>query len=361
MSRSQRFLLLIGTVALSAFETQAIDNRVFGVAYAASSLNGVPEVDTHSIDQGSPSSGSASAAAGTNPGSLGHARASMNVSSTSQLIFTGNGEVELGQQVPSTGYTEGNSEWGVDHTVKLVFPDLVPVAGKSYFLECAFRIDAPIVTLQSDRNGCESHLGIAIAMPNGDGLNPPANAVKSLQTSYDTNSASWIVVQTKNTLPDNGLLKFRLEVVGRGLPNGSIEMSTAFLVQTRGRMTIHSGPIGKAPQQRAAVSIQRMVWQEPKLVDEGGNSIPLRRALAQEGVDLAFGSDVRPTMELALYPGLTISGEIGGTYQIQFRTNLADLQWQLLKEVTLTQSPWLYLDTEATSTGERRFYRIIKP
>ncbi len=82
------------------------------------------------------------------------------------------------------------------------------------------------------------------------------------------------------------------------------------------------------------------------------NQSPEFIAIACEGVGL----------NLALYPGLTITGSVGCRYRIEYTTflnpNPAMTVWTALTTLTLASSPFLYVDTTAPATGTR-FYRAV--
>ncbi len=62
---------------------------------------------------------------------------------------------------------------------------------------------------------------------------------------------------------------------------------------------------------------------------------------------------------LALYPGISIQGNIGSTYRIEYADRLGDTnQWSLLATVTLDRTPYLFIDT-ASKGATNRFYRAI--
>jgi formylglycine-generating enzyme required for sulfatase activity len=64
---------------------------------------------------------------------------------------------------------------------------------------------------------------------------------------------------------------------------------------------------------------------------------------------------------LELYAGLTIIGEIGETYAIDYVTDLADpaeSDWRCLEYLQVTASPYLWTDQSSPATG-RRFYRAV--
>ena len=68
---------------------------------------------------------------------------------------------------------------------------------------------------------------------------------------------------------------------------------------------------------------------------------------------------------ISLYPGLTISGDVGKTYDIQTTTNLSQTNtWLTVTNLTLLQPAQLWIDTRTdTTSGDapRRFYRVSDP
>jgi formylglycine-generating enzyme required for sulfatase activity len=79
---------------------------------------------------------------------------------------------------------------------------------------------------------------------------------------------------------------------------------------------------------------------------------------------------VRPTMqwsglfgvhEIKVYSGLTLIGEIGKVYSIEYVTDLSDpaeSDWRCLEYLQLPASPYLWADKAAPATG-KRFYRTV--
>ncbi|HAB17516.1 MAG TPA: hypothetical protein PLX89_07500 [Verrucomicrobiota bacterium] len=62
-----------------------------------------------------------------------------------------------------------------------------------------------------------------------------------------------------------------------------------------------------------------------------------------------------PQMAIRLIPGITVSGEIGGIYRIEFQEDVND-SWQLLRLVVLSRPDEEFFDYEAR--GRSRFYRV---
>ena len=68
---------------------------------------------------------------------------------------------------------------------------------------------------------------------------------------------------------------------------------------------------------------------------------------------------VAPGLSVATYPGLTVTGSVGSPHRIEYRSNLEPTNtWHTLTNTTLPMSPWLFIDTQAT-TGQSRFYRAV--
>jgi hypothetical protein len=61
-----------------------------------------------------------------------------------------------------------------------------------------------------------------------------------------------------------------------------------------------------------------------------------------------------------LQPVVTIEGTIGAKYQIQAATNLHAPLWTTLTNITLSNSPTLFLDTNFTGNLQQRVYRAIR-
>jgi hypothetical protein len=81
-----------------------------------------------------------------------------------------------------------------------------------------------------------------------------------------------------------------------------------------------------------------------------------RPAWSAQFDDFQFTPD--PGLDVHMYAGLTLSGSIGTTYEIQYSTNVNGPTWQPLADITLTNSPYLYFDTNSAS-APKRFYRAV--
>ena len=68
-----------------------------------------------------------------------------------------------------------------------------------------------------------------------------------------------------------------------------------------------------------------------------------------------------PELDVQTYAGLTVTGEIGKVYSIEYVTDLTDpaeSDWRCLEYLQLPASPYLWADKSAPATG-RRFYRAV--
>ena len=70
-------------------------------------------------------------------------------------------------------------------------------------------------------------------------------------------------------------------------------------------------------------------------------------------------SAVLSLLSLNMYAGLTIVGQSGGTYQIDYKNNLSATNWTSLTNIVLPSSPYLFIDTTSPSSASR-FYRASK-
>ncbi|GEM_PF-2061846 len=73
-------------------------------------------------------------------------------------------------------------------------------------------------------------------------------------------------------------------------------------------------------------------------------------------VDVA--TPLRSTMEIAMYPGLTLRGEPGTTFEIEYAESVDAIEWNFLTSITLESNVLMWFDTTATAAS-RRFYRAV--
>ena len=66
------------------------------------------------------------------------------------------------------------------------------------------------------------------------------------------------------------------------------------------------------------------------------------------------------SLSIQTYAGLSITGDVGRVYTVQYKTNLAQAEgWRGAGIVQLASSPYLWVDTSAPATG-LRFYRAVE-
>ena len=68
-----------------------------------------------------------------------------------------------------------------------------------------------------------------------------------------------------------------------------------------------------------------------------------------------------PPLTVNMYAGLTIYGQIGNTYEIDYCNDLSTSNWTALTTMVLSNSPCLYIDTNSTYFSQRYYRRVIQP
>jgi hypothetical protein len=63
-------------------------------------------------------------------------------------------------------------------------------------------------------------------------------------------------------------------------------------------------------------------------------------------------------LSLNMYAGLTIAGQVGDTYQVDYRTSLTGSNWTTLTNLVLPSNPFLFIDTNSPYSPQR-FYRAV--
>jgi hypothetical protein len=67
-------------------------------------------------------------------------------------------------------------------------------------------------------------------------------------------------------------------------------------------------------------------------------------------------------LTLQMYAGLTIDGEIGQTYRIEYLSLLGEQNdWLPLATVTLTNTPYLFIDRQAPLSAQRFYRALLSP
>lgn len=62
---------------------------------------------------------------------------------------------------------------------------------------------------------------------------------------------------------------------------------------------------------------------------------------------------------ISTYPGLSLVGLVGTTNRIDFKTDLSATNWNVLTNLILPSSPYLFIDPTPATTG-KRFYRVVE-
>ena len=66
-----------------------------------------------------------------------------------------------------------------------------------------------------------------------------------------------------------------------------------------------------------------------------------------------------PVLSIRTYAGLELQGIVGENYRIDFSTALPPVDWQVLTNIVLPSSPYLFFDTTGPVVGQR-IYRAVK-
>jgi len=69
--------------------------------------------------------------------------------------------------------------------------------------------------------------------------------------------------------------------------------------------------------------------------------------------------DTVPEMRVRAVPGITVSGEVGGVYRMEYKDGLPGGEWKLLRLVALAAPEEEFFDYEAR--GRERYYRVVVP
>ena len=60
-----------------------------------------------------------------------------------------------------------------------------------------------------------------------------------------------------------------------------------------------------------------------------------------------------------MYAGLTISGQVGDTYEIDYVNNLTNTNWTVLTTFVMSNSPCIFFDTNSIFFSQR-YYRALR-
>lgn len=81
-------------------------------------------------------------------------------------------------------------------------------------------------------------------------------------------------------------------------------------------------------------------------------------SIYQSGAFATVSNPPPTTLAISTYPGVTINGTAGLTYQIQYTTNL-NSSWLTLTNFVLPYSPYIWVDTSSPVVGQR-FYQSVQ-
>lgn len=70
-------------------------------------------------------------------------------------------------------------------------------------------------------------------------------------------------------------------------------------------------------------------------------------------------ADPEPVIGIQMYAGITIRGETGENYEIQYSETVESPNWTPLEVINLSESPYLYID-RTSPAHKKRFYRVVK-
>jgi hypothetical protein len=84
------------------------------------------------------------------------------------------------------------------------------------------------------------------------------------------------------------------------------------------------------------------------------------RVTASNSLGTASASATLSLLSLQVYAGLTICGPAGAVYRIEYTDQVNTSRWQLLTNLSLPSSPYLFIDRDSPNQP-MRFYRAITP
>ncbi|HMJ90223.1 MAG TPA: hypothetical protein VK530_10425 [Candidatus Acidoferrum sp.] len=174
---------------------------------------------------------------------------------------------------------------------------------------------------------------------------------------YDTNilASSDGIIWTKHGRPDDFSYDFNVLIFGGGLFVATAQNNT------NGNPSVLSSADGIDWQVHAVTTnssdfpfIYGLAYGLGTFVAVGESSL-----LAQSDPFTNAPVAAPAGLTLRQYPGLTITGTVGGVYAIQATADVTQSNgWQTLHTLTLPYSPCLWFDTQADAPA-KRFYRAV--
>jgi len=95
-----------------------------------------------------------------------------------------------------------------------------------------------------------------------------------------------------------------------------------------------------------------ITYGQGTFIGSAGNS------LYQSGIMASPSNSLAASLAISTYPGITVNGTPGLTYQIQYATSL-NSNWMVLTNFSLPFSPYLWIDISSPVSGQR-FYRSVQ-
>ena len=126
------------------------------------------------------------------------------------------------------------------------------------------------------------------------------------------------------------------------------EVSQLYAIESKPPIAITTHP--SADRINYGVSASAVALGTKALASQGG--------LYQSSLIASTANQTATTLGIAAYAGVTINGSVGQTYQIQYSTSL-NFDWTAATNITLPYSPYVWVDTSTTVTGQR-FYRSVQ-
>lgn len=94
--------------------------------------------------------------------------------------------------------------------------------------------------------------------------------------------------------------------------------------------------------------------------DNGSYRVIVKNAFGEAFSDEAVVTVLDPEIGVMLFTGITVTGAVGGVYQIDATPSLTQPTWTPLTQLTLTNSPQVWIDIESGTNTAPRYYRSVR-
>lgn len=94
--------------------------------------------------------------------------------------------------------------------------------------------------------------------------------------------------------------------------------------------------------------------------DNGSYRVIVKNAFGEAFSDEAVVTVLDPEIGVMLFTGITVTGAVGGVYQIDATPSLTQPTWTPLTQLTLTNSPQVWIDMESGTNTAPRYYRSVR-